>query len=207
MYFLDLEKAYNRVPRQELWYCMKKSGADEKYVRIVQDIYKNSVTAVRCLAGLTDSFKVKVGLHQRPALSPLLSTMAMDRLTDEIREESPLTMMFEDDIVICGQSRQQDEANLERWRYALERKEMKVSTSKTEYMCISEKGDNGTVRLQGAEVVKVDEFKYLGSTVQSNRDCGSECRKRGAGRVEWVEKSSRSDLRQEGTRGNGRKTL
>ncbi|KAK3564062.1 hypothetical protein QTP86_007526 [Hemibagrus guttatus] len=34
----DLEKAYDRVPREELWYCMRKSGVAEKYVRVVQDM-------------------------------------------------------------------------------------------------------------------------------------------------------------------------
>ena len=48
---------------------------------------------------------------------------------------------------------------------------MKVSRSKTEYVCITEKGDSGTVWLQGAEVVKMEKFKCLGSTVQSNGDC------------------------------------
>ena len=40
--------------------------------------------------------------------------------------------MFADDIVICRGSREQVEKKLERWRYDLERKGMKVSHSKTE---------------------------------------------------------------------------
>ena len=34
--FMDLEKAYDRVPREELWYCMRKSEIAEKYVQLVQ---------------------------------------------------------------------------------------------------------------------------------------------------------------------------
>ena len=30
--FVDLEKAYDRVSREELWYCMRKSRIAEKYV-------------------------------------------------------------------------------------------------------------------------------------------------------------------------------
>ena len=38
--FIDLEKAYDRVAREELWYCMRKSGIVEKYVQLVQDMYE-----------------------------------------------------------------------------------------------------------------------------------------------------------------------
>ena len=79
--FIDLEKAYDRVPREELWHCMRRSGVAEKYVRVVQDMYKDSLTAVRCAVGTTDGFGVEVGLHQGSALSPFLFAMIMDRLT------------------------------------------------------------------------------------------------------------------------------
>ncbi|KAK3508269.1 hypothetical protein QTP70_018021 [Hemibagrus guttatus] len=172
--FVDLEKAYDRVPREELWYCMRKSGVAEKYVRVVQDMYERSRTVVRCAVGQTEEFNVEVGLHQGSALSPFLFAIVMDQLSEEVRQESPWTMMFADDIVICSESREQVEENLERWRFALERRGMKVSRSKTEYMCVNEREGSGTVRLQGEEVKKVQEFKYLGSTVQSNGECGKE---------------------------------
>ncbi|KAK3567026.1 hypothetical protein QTP86_008974 [Hemibagrus guttatus] len=176
--FVDLEKAYDRVPREELWYCMRKSGVAEKYVRVVQDMYERSRTVVRCAVGQTEEFKVEVGLHQGSGLSPFLFAIVMDQLSEEVRQESPWTMMFADDIVICSESREQVEENLERWRFALERRGMKVSRSKTEYMCVNEREGSGTVRLQGEEVKKVQEFKYLGSTVQSNGECGKEVKKR-----------------------------
>ena len=178
--FVDLEKAYDKVPREEVWYCMRKSGLAEKYVRIVQDMYDGSTTAVRCAVGVTEGFEVKVGLHQGSALSPCLFAMMMDRMTDEIREEAPWTMMFADDIVICSESKEQVEEKLESWRYALERRGMKVNRRKTEYMCVNERQNNssGTVKMQGEEVAKVEDFKYLGSTVQSNGECGREVKKR-----------------------------
>ncbi|KAK3569213.1 hypothetical protein QTP86_026610 [Hemibagrus guttatus] len=109
--------------------------------------------------------------------SPFLFAIVMDQLSEEVRQESPWTMMFADDIVICSESREQVEENLERWRFVLERRRMKVSRSKTEYMCVDEREGSGTVRLQGEEVKKVQEFKYLGSTVQSNGECGKEVKK------------------------------
>ena len=45
--------------------------------------------------------------------------MVMDKLMDDIRQESLWTMMFADDIVICSESWEQVEESLKRWRYAL----------------------------------------------------------------------------------------
>lgn len=39
---------------------------------------------------------------------------------------------------------------------------MKVSRTKTEYMCMKERGESGRVRMQKVEMAKVEGFKYLG---------------------------------------------
>ena len=86
--------------------------------------------------------------------------------------------MFADYIVICSESKERVEEKLESWIYALERRGMKVNRRKTEYMCVNERQVNGTVRMQREEVAKLDDFKYLGSTVQSNGLSGREVKKR-----------------------------
>ena len=76
--FVDLEKANDRVSRDELWYCIRKSKIVEKYVQLVQDMYEGSERVVRCAVGTTEILKVKVGLHQGSALSPFLFAVIMD---------------------------------------------------------------------------------------------------------------------------------
>ena len=40
MFFVDLEKVFNRIPRDLIWWCLRKKGVPEKYVKIVQDMYR-----------------------------------------------------------------------------------------------------------------------------------------------------------------------
>ena len=97
----------------------------------VQDMYDGCLTAVKSAVGVTEYFKVEVGLHQGLALSLFLFAVLMDRLTDEVRLESLWNMLFADDIVICERSREQVEESLERWQNALERRGMRISRDKT----------------------------------------------------------------------------
>ena len=87
-------------------------------------------------------------------------------------------MMFADDIVICSESKERIEEKLESWRYALERRGIQVNRREIEHMCLNDRLFKGTVKVQGEEVVKVEDVKYLGSSVQSNGECGREVKKR-----------------------------
>ena len=46
---------------------------------------------------------MKVGVHQGSALSPLLFIMAMDVLTEDVRDGSLMELLYADDLVLCGE--------------------------------------------------------------------------------------------------------
>ncbi|XP_074337110.1 uncharacterized protein LOC141674288 [Apium graveolens] len=92
--FIDLEKAYDSVPRE---------------VR----------TCVRTPVGDTHYFPVGIGLHQGSSLSPFLFAVIMDVLTRGIQNSVPWCMLFADDIVIIKETRVAVNVTLERWRYGL----------------------------------------------------------------------------------------
>ena len=171
--FIDLEKAYDRVPRQELWRCMREKRVPEKYVRIVQDMYESARTRIRSSVGETEGIQVKVGLHQGSSLSPYLFDLIMDVLAMGVREESPWCMLFADDIALCSTSKEEVERKTENWRRALEERGLKISRKKTEYMKFCDERDL-EVRLQGELLKRVDKFKYLGSTVAHDGELDAE---------------------------------
>ena len=42
MAFVDLEKAFDRVPRKVIWWALRKLGVEEWIVRLVQGMYANA---------------------------------------------------------------------------------------------------------------------------------------------------------------------
>lgn len=62
--------AYDRVPREELWYCMSKLGEAEKSVRVVRDMYENGEMVARCVVGVQDQSGsgITLGLSLSPSL-------------------------------------------------------------------------------------------------------------------------------------------
>ena len=49
--FVDLEKAYDRVPRDLIWYSLRRKGVSEVYINIIRDLYAGCKTSVMTSAG------------------------------------------------------------------------------------------------------------------------------------------------------------
>ena len=172
--FIDLEKAYDRVPRQEVWRCMRVKGVSEKYVKVVQDMYAEATTQVKSTVGTSEKFNVKVGLHQGSTLSPYLFDLIMDVITAEVRDEVPWSVMFADDVVLVDLTREGVERKLELWREALEDRGLRISRVKTEYLWMGGEGKQGEIKLGLDNIKRVAAFKYLGSNVMDDGGLDSE---------------------------------
>ena len=83
--FVDLEKAFDRVPREVVRWALWKLYVDEWLIRTVMALYTEACTVVRTDAGESKSFEVKVGLHQWSVLIPLLFSAVMDVVSSEAR--------------------------------------------------------------------------------------------------------------------------
>ena len=84
MAFVDLEKAFDRVPRKVIWWALRKLGVDEWIVRLVQGMYSNARSRVRVGDGYSEEFEVKVGVHQG-------SVPGLEKLTNANRSVSSVS--------------------------------------------------------------------------------------------------------------------
>ena len=191
MVFIDLEKAYDKVPREVLWWTMAQKQIPRKYIDIIKDMYDGVTTNVRTSVGSTEDFPITMGVHQGSALSPFLFAIVLDELTKSIQDEVPRCMMFADDIVLIEETREDVEAKLELWRQTLECRGFRLSRSKTEYMeChfsgSTRDGGVGVITLDGKEISSTDCFRYLGSIIQRNGELDEDVAHRiKAGWTKW----------------------
>ena len=134
MAFVDLEKAFDRVPWKVIWWALRKLGVDEWIVRLVQGMYSNSRSRVRVGEGYSEEFEVKVGVHQGSVLSPLLFIIVVEALSREFRCGVSWEALYADDLVIIAESLEECVRRLLIRNEAIEETGLKVNAGKTKIM-------------------------------------------------------------------------
>jgi Reverse transcriptase (RNA-dependent DNA polymerase) len=132
--FVDLEKAFDRVPRKVIEWALRRKGIPEQMVAAIMAWYMDSKTRVKTMAGISKELDILVGVHQGSVLSLLLFIVVMDEVTKEIRKGVPWELMFADDLALTKETKEKVEKVFDRWSDAMESKGLKVNMEKTKMM-------------------------------------------------------------------------
>ncbi|KAI3362744.1 hypothetical protein L3Q82_001808 [Scortum barcoo] len=138
MCFVDLEKAFDRVPRGILWGVLREYGVRGPLLRAVRSLYGRSRSLVRIAGRFLRRSQgpegVRFGNHRISSLC-FLASSSQDLLQRVLEER------FAAECEAAG---------------------MRISTSKSEAMVLDRKRVACPLRVGGEVLPQVEEFKYLG---------------------------------------------
>jgi hypothetical protein len=60
LYHNAMEKAYDKVPRNIMWWTLQKHKVSTKCITLIKDMYDNVVTSVRTSDGDTNDFSINI---------------------------------------------------------------------------------------------------------------------------------------------------
>ena len=142
--FVDLEKAFDRVPRQVIEWALRRQKVPQSLVNAVMALYEGTKSSVKTLAGVSEGFEIGVGVHQGSALSPLLFITVMEEATKEAREGGPWELLYADDLVLTAETEEEVKEMFVRWKEGMEQRGLKINMAKTKIM-VSGKAAHGKV--------------------------------------------------------------
>ena len=76
--FVDFKKAFDSVHRKSLWRILEVYGIPPKYIKIFQDIYKNSSCCIKMQDTNSEYFQIATRVRQGCILSPFLFLIVID---------------------------------------------------------------------------------------------------------------------------------
>ena len=174
--FVDLEKAYDRVPRDKLWKVLQEYGVNGQLLRAIKSSYGRPKVCVRVNGKQSKPFHVGVGLQQGCVLSPLLFIVYMNWIDKRSQADECATignckisrLLFADDLVLLSSTEFGLQRAINSFADACNTAGTKISTAKTEVLHLSRNPNQCVLQVNGATLKQVEKFKYLGVAFTSD---------------------------------------
>ena len=114
--FIDIQKAYDKVWRDAIWKKLDEYGIKGRIWRVIKNIYERVESCVLVGNEKTEYFEIDLGVRQGCILSPILFSLFINGLGEELRKKNigakignlqiPI-LMFADDIVLIGNTKEE----------------------------------------------------------------------------------------------------
>ncbi len=169
--FLDLRKAFPSVWREGLWKKMDRYGLGGKFLRVCRMLYSNTKARVRLGSALSRSFDIPTGLREGCVLSPLLFSIFIMDLAEELESKGLGVKIkghwmgacfFADDIVLVATSAHELQAMLDVVADYADSWRIRFNTSKCGVLVVGQRKQKRWWKLGKENILEVDEYKYLG---------------------------------------------
>ena len=114
--FVDLEKAFDTVPREMVVATLRWMGVPEAEVRLVEGTYEKTTAIVVVGGGASEEFEANIGLRQSSVLSPLLFIAVLDLISRKtVVKDDMKKPLYTDDLSLVANDKQELQGTMEEW--------------------------------------------------------------------------------------------
>ena len=132
--FVDLEKAFDRVPREVIRWALRRQKVPERLINLIMALFHDTKSRVKTLAGISEDFDIEVGVHQGSSISPLLFIIVMEEVTKEGRSGGFWDILYADDIILTAETIEELKDMFNKWDQQLTSKGFKINMNKSKFM-------------------------------------------------------------------------
>jgi len=187
--FIDPKKAYDSVRREVLYNILIEFGTPMILVSLIKMCLTETYSRVQVCKNLTDMFLIRSGLKQGYALLPLLFNFAVEYAIKRVQVNQDglklngahQLLVYADDVNIVGGSIHTLRENTEALIVASKEMGLEVNVDKTKYMVMSQDqnaGQSHSMNTDNSSFERVEEFKYLGTTLTNPNSIQEEVKSR-----------------------------
>ncbi|KAJ8735284.1 hypothetical protein PYW07_006904 [Mythimna separata] len=169
--YVDYNKAFDSLEHEYIWEALQYQGIQEKYIRILKNIYSNSTAQIR-LEVTGEEFPIERGVRQGDPISPKLFSAALEMIFKNldwnknglnINGENLNHLRFADDLILFSECPKILEQMLQELSEESIKAGLTMNTTKTKIMTNSSQTYNIIVNMEKIEYV--DEYIYLGQLI------------------------------------------
>ena len=185
--FIDFQKAFDTIKHKIIWATLESYGVESKMVTLLRQIYEKAQSAVRIGNEYGEWFHTDVGTRQGDPLSPLLFIAYLDRVMDQVRQNtsgiqiggmSINNLRFADDIDLIDEDFSSLQRQIELTKETAEQAGLLLNTNKTKVMVFGDRKPGNSIQVVGETIENVEKFEYLGSLLTWDNNCSDEIKRR-----------------------------